>query len=83
MQRLRELAISDTGFIFDPLTGTTFSANHTALLILELLKDGWSREQILLELDARYDVTGVDVARDLDDLTQCLRANGLLPEEER
>ena len=80
MQRLRELAISDTGFIFDPLTGATFSANGSALLVLELLKDGWERAQILTELATRYEVGALDVGRDFDDLLRTLREYGLAPE---
>jgi len=76
-QRLKELAFSDTGFIFDPLTGTTFSANGTALLILTLLKEGWEHAQLLAELALRYEVSGVDIGRDYDDLVTTLRESGL------
>ena len=77
--RLRELAISDTGFIFDPLTGATFSANPSALMILTLLKDGWERAQILAELALRFDARGADLDRDYDDLLRTLSDHGLAP----
>ena len=39
-ERLRELAISDAGFVFDPLTGHTYNVNATALAALRALKEG-------------------------------------------
>ena len=38
--RLTELAISDTGFIFDPGSGATFNVNATGLIALAALREG-------------------------------------------
>lgn len=40
--RLSQLAVSETGFIFDPQTGQSFSVNPTGLIVLDLLKRGSS-----------------------------------------
>ncbi|MBX9952829.1 MAG: PqqD family protein [Candidatus Obscuribacterales bacterium] len=40
--RLSQLAVSETGFIFDPQTGQSFSVNQTGLIVLDLLKRGSS-----------------------------------------
>lgn len=42
--RLQSLAISETGFIFDPQTGQSFTVNATGLLVLDLLKQGISEK---------------------------------------
>ena len=40
LTRLSDLAISDSGFVFDPYTGASFSVNLTGLTLLRALKDG-------------------------------------------
>jgi hypothetical protein len=42
VDRLLGLAVSQTGFIFDPQTGQSFSVNHTGLAALEALRRGES-----------------------------------------
>ncbi len=39
-ERLQQLAVSDTGFIFDPQSGQSFSVNDTGLFVLQQLKRG-------------------------------------------
>lgn len=81
MQRLRDLAISETGFVFDPFSGATYTANGTALCVLEALKKGSSRGEIVEALRERFEVGAEDVARDLDELLQSVRAFGLIPND--
>ena len=78
MQRLKDLAISETGFVFDPFSGATYTANGPALAILDGLKRGRSRAHIANDLRARFEVGGDDVMRDLDELLQTLRGFGVL-----
>ncbi|MCA9648833.1 MAG: HPr-rel-A system PqqD family peptide chaperone [Myxococcales bacterium] len=79
--KLRDLAISDTGFLFDPHTGSTFSINETGLAILQGLRRGDEREALLDDLRERFEVPpGTDLERDLDELLHLLRRNGLVPE---
>ena len=66
--KLKDLAVSDTGFVFDPYTGATFSANPVALTVLEGLKQGLDREALLTQLEAKYEIGAQDVERDLEDL---------------
>ena len=46
-QHLRDLAVSDTGFVFDPYSGATFSVNPTGLVILRALQQGAERDDVL------------------------------------
>jgi PqqD family protein of HPr-rel-A system len=76
--RLRELALSDSGFVFDPLTGHTFTVNPCGLLILRLLKDGVGEAEIAAKLGESFDLDpGEDPARDVQDFILQLRECGL------
>jgi len=79
--KLRDLAISETGFLFDPHTGSTFSINETGLVVLEALRDGEDRQTIIARLRDGFEVPGlVDLDRDIDELVHLLRRNALLPD---
>ncbi len=64
--RLKDLAVSDTGFLFDPYSGATFTLNATGRAILEGLKAAEGREEILEDLQEEFEVNGSDLHRDLD-----------------
>lgn len=81
MQRLRDLAISETGFVFDPFSGATFTVNATALCILDGLKRGLDRASIASALHAKFDTLEADLPRDIDEVLQALRMFGLVPAE--
>jgi hypothetical protein len=78
MQRLKDLAISDSGFVFDPYSGATYTVNPTALCILDGLKRGLSRARIVEQLHSAFFTHGDDLARDVDELIQSLRMYGVL-----
>jgi PqqD family protein of HPr-rel-A system len=76
--RLRELALSDSGFVFDPLTGHTFTVNPSGLFILRLLKDGVEDAQVAAQLVEQFEIDpGEDPARDIQDFILQLRECGL------
>lgn len=52
--RLKQLAVSDTGFIFDPVTGQSFTVNTTGRLVIEMLKNNGTAQDAALELSKRY-----------------------------
>jgi len=76
--RLRDLALSDTGFVFDPMTGHTFTVNLTRQLALRCLKDGMGPEAIAGRIAEELASEGVeDFGRDVHDFIQQLRDCGL------
>lgn len=77
-KRLGDLALSDTGFAFDPCTGATFTINVTGLCVLQALKEGLNREAIGERLSARFDVGGADLSRDVDDFVALLAQHGIV-----
>ncbi|WP_437744828.1 HPr-rel-A system PqqD family peptide chaperone [Sorangium sp. So ce302] len=79
--RLKELALSDTGFVFDPASGATFTVNPTGLCALNAMKEGLSREEVAARLRERFDIRGGDPARDVGEFLELLRQHGLLSAE--
>ena len=81
--RLRELAVSDTGFVFDPYSGFTFSVNPTGRFILEQLKAGLEVDAVVRRLEEGFETQpSDDPARDVNEFVLMLRENGLLPHDE-
>ena len=81
MSRLSRLAINDEGFIFDPETGNSFTVNETGLLVIKLLKEGKSEEEVVSALKEEYEVSEEEARRDLLDFIEQLRVFGILEGE--
>ncbi len=78
MNKLARLAINDEGFIFDPVTGNSFTTNRVGLWILKQLKEGKEPTQIWQEMTARFEVDPETAERDLTDFIGQLRTYKLL-----
>jgi hypothetical protein len=74
----KNLALSETGFIFNPSTGDSFSANPVASEMIALLREGKSPEEIKKQLLNTYEVEKITLDKDFDDLMMQLRDNNLL-----
>ena len=73
MNRLARLAINEEGFIFDPVTGNSFTTNQMGLWILKRLKEGKQVSDILAEMIEQFDVDAETAERDLTDFVEQLR----------
>lgn len=84
LARLQDLALSESGFVFDPFTGATFTANPTGLLVLQGLRDGLSRSQIVERLRQQFSVDGIfeQVESDVGDFVRLLVQQALLSAEQ-
>lgn len=71
-KRLTHLALSDDGFLFDTVTGNTFTLNSTATLILRKLIEGWDNTRIAAEICSVYDTGEEPALRDLNQFVQYL-----------
>ena len=72
MNLLKNLAVSDTGFVFNPATGDSFSVNPIGLDILKHLKDGKSENDIRKYLLESYQTDKETVEKDLYDFFKML-----------
>jgi hypothetical protein len=81
-QRLKDIAISESGFVFDPFTGATFSVNATGKLILLKLREGFSPDQLDAALRDAFELfEDDDPSRDVHEFLGLLREQGVLPRE--
>jgi hypothetical protein len=79
--RLGDLAISDTGFIFDPGTGATFNVNATGLIALAALREGVDAAdtaELAARVRARFPTAPPDVGEHVSDFVRTLRQIGIL-----
>jgi PqqD family protein of HPr-rel-A system len=82
MKLKKKIAVSETGFIFDPTTGDSFSLNPSAAEILNLLKDGKNEKEIKKEIMAGYDVDESTFERSFLDFMAMLRLYNMIEENE-
>ncbi len=78
MNLKKNIATSDSGFIFNPSTGDSFSANPLAAELLLLLKQGLSVSEIKKNILEKYDVESSQLEQDWDDFSAQLKEANLL-----
>lgn len=80
LARLQDLALSESGFVFDPYTGATFTANATGLAVLQGLRDGLSRAEVVDRLNQQFvtDSLSDQLESDVGDFLRLLVQQALL-----
>ena len=68
----KKIAISETGFVFDPTTGDSYSMNTIATEILEMLKRDLKEEEIIKVLYDKYDVNKSVLQKSYDEFLNTL-----------
>lgn len=72
---LNRLAISDSGFVFDPVTGNSFLVNETGLDILQRLKNASDLAALVDALVEQYAAPYRDIERDVGEFLVALRGH--------
>ncbi len=72
-QSLRRLAVSESGFVFDPVSGHHFTVNETGLQILRYLQKEQDLPQLLEQLAREYSVGARELERDVVEFAGMLR----------
>lgn len=80
MKIKENIAISETGFVFNPNTGDSFTLNETARKVIALINEGKTIEQTAKVLKETFDVDDTTLERYLFDFVYDLRINKLLEE---
>jgi Coenzyme PQQ synthesis protein D (PqqD) len=78
MRLKKNIATSESGFIFHPGTGDSFSANPIAAEIILQLKDGLPASDIKKNILEKYDVPANMLEKDWDEFTAQLKEANLL-----
>lgn len=71
-------AISDTGFIFVPTTGDSFSMNPIGVEIINLLKQGKTEKDIKKHILSVYEVDDASFEKDFYDFINQLKQHNLV-----
>ena len=78
MKLKKNIATSESGFVFNPSSGDSFSLNTIGAEILLQMKESKSAEDIKKDILNRYDVDKSLLERDWDDFMAQLKDNNLL-----
>jgi len=81
LKLIRDLALSESGFVFLPTTGETFTVNEQGRAVILALQSNKSRSEIIAALSEDYDADAPTIQRDIEDFLAQLRQYQLLIEE--
>ena len=83
MKLKKNIAISESGFLFDPTVGESYSLNEQGLEILNLLKDKRSNEEITKHMTDNYDIGQDDFEKYYFDFLGMLKQYRLVEDDEQ
>ena len=69
----KRLAVSESGFVFDPVSGQSFTVNATGLEVLRLTQHQDDVEQIAAQLTDEFDASNAEIKRDVQDFMHRLQ----------
>ena len=78
----KDVAVSDSGFVFNPATGDSFSVNPIGMEIIRLMKEGKSTDEISNFVYENYNVELTTIEKDIQDFTEMLGHYSLSEENE-
>jgi len=70
---LKRLVVSDSGFIFDPLLGKSYSTNSAGLIILKYIQSGKKLDDIIENIIEEFNVSREVAERDIIDFVNSLQ----------
>jgi hypothetical protein len=82
MKIKKNIAVSETGFVFDPTSGESYSLNSTGRQIIALMKEGRSPEEISAIMTGEYEIDAASFEKYYYDFTGMLRQFHLIEEDE-
>ena len=78
VENLKQLALNDNGFVFDPSSGYSYTANETGLAVLKMLAAGQTKDEIRTAILQDYEVSADNFDSDFDHYTLMLEAFNLV-----
>ena len=82
MKIRKNIAVSDTGFVFDPSTGDSFTVNEVGHEIIKMIKKELSFEEISNHITEKYDIDPAGFEKYYQDFIEMLNQFKLLEHEE-
>ena len=72
-ETVARLAMSDSGFVFDPVSGRSYSVNATGLAILRLLQAPTGLTEVVEALGDQFEGDAATLERDVIEFASVLR----------
>ena len=82
MRLKKNIALSESGFVFDPSTGDSYTLNDQAKEIVQLLKEGLELEAITAHMLEKYEIDKVSFEKYFFDFAGMLKQYRLIDEDE-
>ncbi len=73
MKLKKNIALSDTGFVFDPSTGNSFTVNPIGMEIIAQLKESKSPQEIKQAMTEKYETDEAGFEKDFADFVNMLQ----------
>ncbi len=83
MKIKKNIAVSDSGFVFNPTTGESFSVNPIGMKIIEMLKKEMPTQEISNYILENYETDAPTIDKDLYDFISMLKQYSLIGENEK
>jgi hypothetical protein len=83
MKLRKNVAISESGLVFNPVNGESFTVNPIGIEILGLLRQEKSAAEIISEVISKFATDQVTFDKDLADFIGLLSSYNLLEHEEK
>ena len=74
MKIRKNIALSDSGFLFNPSTGDSYSVNPTGQRIIRLFQDEKSEEEVIKSVVDEYMIDKDTVEKDVYDFKNMLKS---------
>ncbi|PKP31856.1 MAG: HPr-rel-A system PqqD family protein [Bacteroidetes bacterium HGW-Bacteroidetes-16] len=78
----KHIAVSDSGFVFNPVTGESFTANPMGIEIIEMLKKEQTVEEIHAAVLDKYHTDNTTVEKDVAEFFELLKNFSLIDRHE-
>ncbi len=82
MKLKKNIALSESGFVFDPSSGDSYSLNEQALEIVLMLNQEKTLDEITMHMVSVYNIEKAEFEKYFFDFIASLRQNKLLEEDE-
>ncbi len=73
-----DIALSDSGFVFNPASGESYTVNPIGVEIIQLLKDGKSIAEVSEQILENYNTDLTTIDKDLNDFIVMLKQYSLI-----
>ena len=79
----KNIAISETGFIFNPSTGDSFSTNLIGKEIIQLIQMGQTIDEVVDSVQQKFTVDKSTLEKDIADFMYMLKSYNILKDDDQ